>query len=109
MLERRYRKTLGALVAELCKADKRAAELEEDLASCLEKRNWLAHHYFWDRAARFMTSKGRYSMMEELKTIGEQLNSVDQRLSEITTKWRKRLGVMDEVIEAEMQKLRVKE
>jgi len=105
LLERRYRKTLGALVAELRKAEKGDAELEGDLVAALEKRNWLAHHYFWDRAGKFMTSNGRYSMMEELKLINDEFSALDKRLSQVTTRWRKKVGITDEIIDAEMRKL----
>jgi hypothetical protein len=105
LLERRYRKTLGALVTELRKADNRADELEAPLLATLEKRNWLAHHYFWDRAATFMTSKGRHAMVDELKLIAEEFDSLDKRLSEITERWRKKVGITDDVIEAQMKKL----
>ena len=50
-----FSKTLGQLVSEI----RRAAELSDDegerLKKALEKRNWLAHRYFWDRAADLVT------------------------------------------------------
>ena len=36
------------------------------------KRNWLAHHYFSDRAEAFQSKAGRTEMIRELDRIGEE-------------------------------------
>jgi hypothetical protein len=55
---RQFEKTLGALLRELEKYVIVRPELAADLAKALRMRNHLAHEYFRERAATFMTNEG---------------------------------------------------
>src|SRR4030042_4065953 len=63
LIQALFRKTFGSLKRELMEAGVSVAKIESDLTLALEKRNWLAHNYFWERAGHFMTEKGREKMI----------------------------------------------
>ena len=69
-----FGKTLGQLISKLRSLVTINADLEALLVSALEKRNWLAHHYFRERAAQFMSASGRDLMIQELQQYQVLLN-----------------------------------
>ena len=64
--------------------------LSWDLKNALNKRNWLAHDYFWERAVQFMTTEGRADMIEELLSI----------------EWAEVNGLTREMLQGELGRLR---
>jgi hypothetical protein len=107
LLEHRYDCTLGQLVKELARSgDPRPPELEPLVRSALKKRNWLAHDYFWDRARELLTSCGRRAMLDELERVVDDFRKLNDLLVEITTVWRRAVGITDEFIDAEVEKMR---
>jgi hypothetical protein len=77
-------------------------DLEGLLARALEKRNWLAHHYFRERADEFVTHAGRSRMLEELEVVRHLFERADHALDLFVKPVRQRYGITDEWIEREL-------
>lgn len=105
LLEKLFKKTLGGLLIELFECGRISSNFESDLRNALARRNWLAHHYFWERAPHFMTIKGRQMMIDELTEIADELNSLDQQFTEVSQEWMKNVGMPESVPHEEMKKL----
>ena len=41
-------------------------DFEKKLTDVLERRNFVAHHYFWKRAMKFSHTRGQEEMLSEL-------------------------------------------
>jgi hypothetical protein len=82
-------------------------ELLLKLESALQKRNWLAHNYFRERASQFVNARGREAMKRELSQIEKQFEDVHGQLSFSTQKWLENRGVCDigMLIELEKRKM----
>ena len=50
-----FLRTLGHLVTKIEKLAELGEDEKDQLQKALKTRNWLAHHYFWERAAAFMS------------------------------------------------------
>ncbi|HEU5117661.1 MAG TPA: hypothetical protein VFT74_13620 [Isosphaeraceae bacterium] len=99
-------RTMGTNVKAVLKALSLPESLVTGLQGALELRNWLAHHYFWERADRFITLAGMESMRTELgDEIVPQLNAVDAELTEATLEVSAAFGMTREVIEAELEQV----
>jgi hypothetical protein len=72
MLAELSTRTLGQLVAKL-KRFGLPPTFSTNLGEAQHLRNWLAHHYFRDRAEAFQTEAGRAEMIRELDEIGDRL------------------------------------
>lgn len=105
MLQGEFKKTFGGLIATLRKAAVIPGDFDQKLADALNKRNWLAHHYFWDRAGHFMTEKGRQMMMKELQEVVDQFAELDAQITKTVRAWSEKYGVTQAVIEQEIAKL----
>lgn len=103
LLESNFRKTLGSFINQLRKRVSIAVDLELRLSEALEKRNWLAHNYFWERAPRFMKEEGRESMIKELQEIADYFAEIDSKLTMIVTEWGEKHGITEEVIQQQME------
>ena len=55
ILEGLFARTLGQLVREIGTLAELSDDDEKRLQEALIKRNWLAHHYFWERATEFLS------------------------------------------------------
>ncbi len=67
LLESLFSKTMGRLVRDIGEVAKLSEREEEQLREALNKRNWLAHRYFWERARVFLSASGRVAMIQELQ------------------------------------------
>jgi hypothetical protein len=79
--------------------------LDRALTDALQKRNWLAHEYFWARAGEVMTTRGRDKMIAELTEISNSLSRVDANLVSIYEKWTRKLGISQAVLDENLRKL----
>jgi len=105
LLKSLFKKTFGGLLHKLEKSIGIPDGFEQRLRNALKKRNWLAHHYFWERAGHFMTERGRNSMIEELRTVTEKLHELDQELIEVSKRWMEKVGLPEEIVELEKERL----
>ncbi len=105
LLNSYFHKTLGHLIKHLTQKIEISDKFEVTIREALDKRNWLTHHYFWDRAIQMNTEDGREFMVEELEEINLSLESVDTQLTEICRNLERQYGVTDEIIEKELNNL----
>lgn len=97
-MEENYKKTLGRLIQSLKKAMKIPENLEIELAELLNIRNYLAHHYFRDKATDFVNKDGRQNMLSELELIISKLVNGDKKISSIVSVIREQYGITEEMI-----------
>ena len=105
LLRSLFKKTFGSLANRLRKSAHIPGDFEQSLEKALEYRNWLAHHYFWERAGHFSTEKGRLFMIAELQEIVDFLGDLDRRSNAMVKKWSGEHGVSEEAFEVEIEKL----
>ena len=105
VLERLFSKSLGRLVSDVTKLSALSCDEERQLREALVKRNWLAHGYFWDRAAEFLTESGRAAMIEELREIAEQFERLDDLFTKRTVDWANSVGVSQEMLNEQLERL----
>lgn len=105
LLGRHFQKTLGNLINQLRKFVTISQQLEITLSKALQKRNWLIHHYFWERAITFVGEEGRESMIEELQGVAKFFEDVDSKFTAIVEEYGKKQGITEEVIQRTIQKL----
>jgi hypothetical protein len=100
-----FQSTFGALVAGFGKvAASGHQELFGQLETALKNRNALTHHYFWDRAVQFSSTKGREQMIKELTTLGEHFESLDSRLTRLTHDITQQKGMSNETLRGHIRK-----
>ena len=97
-MDREFDRTLGRLVRELGKYASVPDDLVDVLSQALEKRNWLVHDYFRERAEQFVTDSGCHQMIAELDVAQRQFHSAGERLDLLLRPVRERFGVTDEAI-----------
>ena len=64
-----FRQTMGALKKTLMVRQADISHLDDLLVRTVRLRNFLAHDYFRQRAAAFMTEDGKDQMIEELRRV----------------------------------------
>jgi hypothetical protein len=65
------KKTLGQLLKDIGAVVTYDKESESLISTALDRRNFLMHHYFWEKANEFMTSSGCACMFAELTAVRE--------------------------------------
>jgi len=105
--ESKFKLTLGRMINALASVSPVDSSLHEQLSKALEKRNWLAHHYFRDRAETFLTSRGRASMVAELEDAQVLFSAADSALEAATKPARLKAGLTDEMLAQTYANLRV--
>ncbi|MBU4346447.1 MAG: hypothetical protein KKH29_03875 [Candidatus Omnitrophica bacterium] len=97
-LNGKFGKTLGQLISKLRSLTNINDDLEALLVNALEKRNWLAHHYFRERATQFMSTSGRNLMIQELQQYQELFREADEKLETIISPLREKFGITENII-----------
>ena len=98
-------KTLGQMEKDLKSKNVLPSTLEPRLREAVKLRNWLAHRYFYDRAVEMLTKHGREHMIVELQRKADFLKELDEEFTCIQKQWRRKMGISDEHMQFEMQKL----
>jgi hypothetical protein len=101
-MDRQFQTTLGRMIKGFREGSDVPPDLEGLLGRALEKRNWLAHHYFRERADQFVTHAGRSRMLEELGVVRQLFEDADEALDSFVRPVRRRYGISDEWIEREL-------
>lgn len=100
-----FAQTFGALLRKLGKTTHVHPDLNQKLQEALKKRNWLTHHYFYDRATHILTSPGRTQMMAELTSLYKEFAELDKHLDSVMTRWCEKAGITQDKVEAEMSRM----
>ncbi len=96
-LDSNYKKTLGKLIFEMRKTTSISSDMESRLMQALNKRNWLVHAYFWDRAGHFLTAEGRELMINELRNTASFLSQIGEELTVVNRAWATSRGITEEM------------
>ena len=104
-LDHHFQTTLGRMIKSFREGSEVPPDLEGLLGRALEKRNWLTHHYFRERADEFVTHDGRLRMISELEIVRKLLDDADRALDLFIKPVRERSGITDEWIERELRLL----
>lgn len=100
-------RTLGQLIADLRKKVKVSIDLEKSLAKAKKDRNYIAHRFFYIHSFNFLSDDGRSQMIEELRHLSEYFQSVDIRVENITHALWEHLGITDEMVQVELEKMKI--
>ena len=103
-MDQQFKNTLGRLLGELQRHIAVPDRLARILSEALSKRNWLAHSYFRERAADFVTAAGCHRMILELGEAQQLLTQADHELAMVVRPIRERYGVTEEAVETEVSK-----
>src|SRR5262245_53026084 len=95
-----FRQTLGSVKKILLSRRPDIGHLDELLLRAVRLRNFLAHEYFRQRAAAFLTEDGKNQMIEELKKATVFFEGVDARLEPLTMQIIETIGVDKRMPEA---------
>jgi hypothetical protein len=98
ILEANFKKTLGQLIKQIKKSVDLPESFEKKLADALEKRNFLAHHYFWKRAMKFSHTHGQEEMIAELSQLSIYFEEMDRELELVQRKWMTAHGITEDTI-----------
>lgn len=93
LLQAYFHRTAGQLGNLVNGSGSALLDLKEDIKQAVQRRNFLMHHYFWDRAVAFTSSEGRKQMIEELSDIRNLFEAVDARLTLMASEWGTERGV----------------
>lgn len=108
-LEERFEKTFGTLARELeRKCPQHPVILSQQLHQGLRLRNFLAHNFFWERAAMLASEslERRLELLDELDEATDALRVLNEALTAISKEWRQRHGITEELVADEMEKLK---
>jgi hypothetical protein len=100
-----FAQTTGNLLKRLERSLNIPDELKKDIAYAKQRRDFLAHHFFRDRAEDILTRSGLDKMIDELIVDQGLFQHVDKCLQEATASLRSRLGIKDEMLEKYFQKI----
>jgi hypothetical protein len=100
-----FSKTIGRLLKRLEKQITIPPNLARTLDEALQKRNWLAHEYFWERAVELLTTAGRDKIIDELTELSDFFSKLDAHLAKIYGKWTNKIGLSEVAIEEGMKRL----
>jgi hypothetical protein len=94
--------TLGRLIMTMERSFPTEAETIAALRRALPIRNSLAHDFFWDRAAQFMSISGREEMLAEILSMHEPFQSADALVSSLVRRVAEAGGITPEQFEANL-------
>ena len=98
ILETNFKKTLGNLISNIKKSVDLPEDFEKKLADALEKRNFIAHNYFWKRAMKLSHTRGQEEILAELGQLSTYFENMDRELTLVQRKWGYAKGVTDDTI-----------
>ncbi|WP_442600751.1 hypothetical protein [Paenibacillus sp. KN14-4R] len=106
LYERKLSNTMGQLINEI----KQLFQLQDfeinELKEVLKLRNFIVHDYFKERIILTFSIAGRSEIINELNEFVERVRSLDARLVNYSRELHKRLGITEEMLEEEVDKLR---
>lgn len=95
-------RTFGRLLNQVKKRVELPNELRVHLEETLEKRNWLAHNFFYDFAVHLADFDGRVVMIDELQKLTLLFQIADRSIEKLSSVVWEQFGVTDEWIQTEM-------
>ena len=105
IFENLFSKSFGQLVSNITKLSALSQDEEEQLKKALERRNWLAHRYFWERAVDLLSDSGRASMIDELQETADLFDRLDEFFTSKTVDWAKSVGISQDMLNEQLVRL----
>lgn len=109
-IDKQHGLTMGQILKKIKGRDELSAETKKRIEDALAKRNYLAHHFWRERAEDFEIKNKYAELAEELKENCELFESITKELHDALRTDREKLGITDERIEErinqEIQKLK---
>jgi len=97
--------TCGRLIADVRKKIDVSPAIEANLKEALKNRNYLTHRFFSSHDINFACHSGRKIMIEELREMTTRFQQVDDAVEAINLPLWEKIGITQERIEAEIQKM----
>jgi hypothetical protein len=97
--------TLGRNLAEVRELLGGDWPLADEMAEVLERRNFLAHHWWRVRILSMGTETKRAALINELQALQERFQSADAKLTERSMALHSDVGIKPDTIRAEFQRL----
>ena len=95
--------TLGDVAAKL--EGVLPAELRGELREAVDRRNFLAHHFWFERAHLMFSVEDVHELIVELNEDTELFDRLDTKISEWSEPKRRELGLTDEVVQASLRRI----
>jgi hypothetical protein len=80
--------------------------IEEIMGRAVEKRNFLIHHFFRERAFEFVTASGRQRMIAELQETQDAVCLAEKLTNSLCLALASKIGIAPLHVEAEVERLR---
>jgi hypothetical protein len=81
------------------------SDLKQRLEEAVEKRNYLAHHFWYERSPKLYSGQGLIELRQELLNITDIFSELDKAIIEYSEPKRKTMGVTDELLQVSLNKL----
>lgn len=95
--------TLGQVIREV--EDFLPSQLAIKLHVALDRRNFLAHHFWFERVHLMYNPQGLDQMLQELEEMSDLFNQLDEQINEYIKTRRSEFGVTNDVISTIMNDL----
>lgn len=95
--------TLGDVTAKL--ENVLPAELSGDLREALDTRNFLAHHFWFERAHLMFSVDNVRQLIADLDGYTEEFEQLDKRVDEWSKPTRRQLGLTEEVLQNSLKRV----
>lgn len=95
-----HSQTFGNILKGLKSAYHIAPELADAIREGKTLRDFLAHHFYRERAVDFAARAGRDRMIAELMAMQEKFRALDRRVQDLTGPVKAKLGIEEETIGA---------
>jgi hypothetical protein len=92
------RKTLGQLVKLFRERASLPEYFDETVTEALDRRNYLIHRFFRDKADDFKSPNGCDALVTQLVTINDSLDAADQYLGDLLDSWLRSRGIDPEEV-----------
>lgn len=99
------RQTLGRLLRDVRQHVSFSDDAEQLISTAHQNRNFLAHRFFKDRATEWYSFDGRKRLLDELDQMQKSFRIADTVASAICRAMGRVIGITDEVIDAEVERL----
>ncbi len=104
LLSYSFSRTLGQIIREL--ADRLDHELYLELEGIINKRNFLAHHFWFEKVHLMYSNKGLDEIISELDDCKIIFEEIDERIISYYEKLRMQFGLTDDIILKEYDKIK---
>jgi hypothetical protein len=99
-MERVNRMTAGAMARQLAQVTKLDPALVTQIERAIERRNFLAHHFFRERVEKFYSRQGQDELLAELLGDQELFGAVDRAVHAAMAPIREAVGMPEDLLQA---------